>query len=152
MTEYKDEQSGLWLVSHPQWIRILGWIMIPVIAVCGLYVMAIPVIESRYDITLIVSCLFFAGGQFYMCFISFKVFPFLRSDIKFGEKGFTVYKPNGSVQHYEWDDVAKLKHHSSVQVLVLKDNGSRTILAITEQAHSYHQFVDLSTQKTGLKY
>ena len=152
MTEYRNEESGLWLARHPQWVRFLGWVMIPVIALCGFYVAAIPVIESRYDVLVIASCLLLGVGTLYMCFLSFKVFPFLRADIEFGEKGFSVYRPNGNVQHYQWGDIDKLKHHASVQVLIIKDRENRVVLALTEQAHSYEQFVELAIQKTGLKY
>lgn len=151
MSEYRNDDDGLWLARHPLWIRVLGWVMIPLIAICGIYVMVIPVIESRYEIVFVASCLFLGGAVLYMSVLAFSVFPFLRADIEFGEDGFSVYFPSGKSCLYKWCEVSSIKHHGSVQVLVLKGVSNKTLLAITEQAHSYERFAEISARKLGSK-
>ena len=140
------------LVKHPDFIKRIGWAGIPLIALCGLYVMAIPILEARYDIASIASTTFLGGGTFYMCLLAFKVFPFLNLEIKCNGNGFSIHKKNGDVKSYQWSEVGEIKHHASVQVLALKNKDGKTILAITEQAFNYYKFVELAIHKTGLKY
>lgn len=150
--ELKSENEDLWLLRHPGWVRWLGWIGIPAIFVSGCYVLLLPVIKNNYEIALIASSLFMGGFCIWMCLQSFKVFPYLQSDVEFNLSGFSIYWPNGRQEEYLWSDVSKLTHYASVQVLEIKSNEGKRILAVTEQATSYTKFVEIAVVKTGLKY
>lgn len=150
--ELKSETEELWLLRHPQWIRWLGWIVLPPLFVSSLYLLLLPIIQNQYELVLIAASLFMGGFVLYMCLQAFKVFPFLRSDVEFSAESFSIYWPGGRTESYKWSDVASLKHYASAQVLVLKNSSNKCILAVTEQATSYAQFVEFAVKETGLKY
>ncbi|WP_028876960.1 hypothetical protein [Teredinibacter turnerae] len=150
--EHKSEKEELWLLRHPHWVRWLGWIGLPPLFVSSLYLLLLPIIQNQYELALIASSLFMGGFVLYMCQQAFKVFPYLRSDVEFSPESFSIYWPGGKAESYTWSDVASLKHYASAQVLVLKNSSNKCILAVTEQATSYAQFVEFAVEKTGLKY
>lgn len=150
--ELKSETEDLWLLRHPQWVRWLGWLVLPFLVIACGYVMLLPFIEPGYELVQAVSCLLLGAFPLYMCFQAFKVFPFLRSDVEFNSEGFCVYWPNGNKKEYLWSEVSKLNHYATAQVLELKDSSNSCILAVTDQATSYSQFVEFVVNKTGLKY
>lgn len=150
--ELKSETEELWLLRHPNWVRWLGWLVLPPLFMAGIYVLLLPVIQNQYEVALIASSLFMGGFVLYLCLQAFKVFPYLRSEVEFSSEGFSIYWPGGRAENYSWSDVSSLTHYASAQVLELKNDSNRRILAVTEQATSYPKFVEFAVEKTGLKY
>ncbi len=150
--EYKSETEDLWLLHHPTWVRWLVWIVLPPLAVAGCYVLLLPVLEGQYELALIATSLFMGGFVLYMCAQAFKVFPYLHSDVEFSSDGFSIYWPGGKSENYSWAEIASLKHYASAQVLELKNCKGNRVLAVSEQATSYQQFVEFAVEQTGLKY
>ena len=150
--ELKSDTEELWLLRHPHWVRWLGWFILPPMFVSSLYILFLPIIQNQYELVLIASSLFLGGFVLYMCLQAFKVFPYLRSDVECSPESFSIYWPGGKAESYTWSDVASLKHYGSVQVLVLKNSSNKCMLAVTEQATSYAQFVEFFVEKAGLKY
>lgn len=149
--ELKSEKEELWLLRHPVWVRWLGWLALPPLFVACCYVLLLPVIQNQYDVVLIVSSLFLGGFPIYMCFQALKVFPYLRCDVEFNSEVFSIYWPNGKSQTYSWSEIFSLKHYATAQVLELKGSEGKRIIAVTDQATSYAQFIAFATEKTGLK-
>ena len=150
--ELKSETEDIWLLRHPVWVRWLGWLVLPPLFIVCCYVLLLPVIQNQYEVALIASSLFLGGLPIYMCMQALKTFPYLRSDVEFNSDGFSIYWPDGKSIEYSWSDVLALKHYATASVLELKGKEGKRILAVTDQATSYEQFVEFAVEKTGLKY
>lgn len=152
MTDYQRKDIGTLILRHPLWIKVLGWVVMPFLGLCGVFMMALPVIEPGQGLGLTAVYLVLGASLLRMCFVVFQVFPFLRASIEFSDGGFVITQPNSTIKRYEWSDVAKMEHHVAIQVLILKNKQGKTMLAITEQAHNYSQFVAATEQKVEIKY
>lgn len=146
-------QSGdTCLVRHPLWVRLLGWIGLPVATAGSLYILTMPVWKSNYDPLVVLSALFLGGFPLYMWYQGFKVFPYLRAEIEVDDRGLTIHHPQRQPRHYPWSSIATLEHFATAQVLEVIGRDRKRILAITEQATSYAEFVEFVVKKTGCKY
>ncbi|MEM7206982.1 MAG: hypothetical protein AAF434_04080 [Pseudomonadota bacterium] len=152
MVELKSDTEELWLLRHSIPLRWLGWIGTPFLFVCGFYVLFLPVWENNFELVLIASSILLGGFPIYMSLQCFKAFPYIKADVEFSHNGFSVYWPSGKNKEYTWGEIGKLNHYASAQVLEVKNRQGKRILAVSEQATSYAQFVEISVENTGLKY
>lgn len=59
----------------------------------------------------------------YMCIQGFKVFPYIKADVEFDNNGFSIFHSRTSHKEYKWNEIGKLKHYASAQVLEIKNTG-----------------------------
>ena len=150
--ELKSQTEDLWLLRHPVWVRWTGWIGLPLVFMAGIYCLMLPVWANNFELLLLFSSLLLGGFPIYMCIQGFKVFPYIKADVKFNESGFSIHQFSTVFKEYKWSQVGKLKHYASASVLEILNHEGERILAITEQATNYNKFVELAVESTSLKY
>jgi len=139
--ELKSERDNLWLMRIPSWVRVISWVGVPFLFVCAVYILLIPVIAGNFELLAILATTFLGLPCLYMAAKSYKVFPYLRSDIEFNELEFTIYFPSKNRRRHLWSEVSLAKSYTSVQVLELFDQSGKSLLVTLESSTSFQQFM-----------
>jgi hypothetical protein len=134
---------------HPYWIRIIGWVFLPVMLLVSIWCLFLPVWYERYEISLVLAGIFLGGGCLYMSVHGIKTLPFMNAVITVSDRQIEVYRKSSTVA-VRWTSITKIRHVASTQVLHLYDDKGQRFLSITEQLNGYAFLVGLLHEKSGL--
>jgi hypothetical protein len=127
--------------QHPVWVKLLGWLFLPIMLFASLYILALPIIQSNYELVLIGSVLFLGGGCLYMTVNGLMVLPHISSVIIISPDGLEIDNPKKGKVLRAWGSIFKAKHIASAQVLHLYTEDGR-FLSVTEQFTGYSALVE----------
>ena len=142
MSEFFNKQENLWLLRHPKSSLISFWLLIPFLLLLSIFGFLYPVIENKYDWANLILMPSIGCFIFWICIPSLKAFPYLKSNIEFGENGFTVYFSSTKFKSYKWNEVGQLKNNKTFQVLEVFDKSNKRILAVNKEASSFNKFIE----------
>jgi hypothetical protein len=72
-------------LTHPYWIRIIGWVFLPIMLLTSIWCLFLPVWYERYELVLFLSGIYLGGGCLYMSVQVIKTLPFMNAVITFSE-------------------------------------------------------------------
>jgi|GEM_PF-2908117 len=137
-------------LSHPYWVRIIGWVFLPIMLGVSIWCLFLPVWYQRYEFILFLSAAFLGGGCLYMTVHSLKTLPFMNAVITLSEKGISV-KNGSKCTSVQWTSILKVRHVASAQILHLYDTQGNRFLSVTEQLKGFSILVDCLHDKSGLE-
>ncbi|MBB1508176.1 hypothetical protein H5203_22370 [Pseudoalteromonas sp. SG41-1] len=137
-------------LTHPIWIRIIGWVFLPIMLGVSLYCLGIPVWYQRYEVLAILSAAFLGGGCLYMTTHALSTLPFMNADIYVNEDKIEIKRGN-QVDVRSWESISKINHVASAQVLHLYDSSGKRFLSVTEQLSGFNILVGYLVEKSGLE-
>ncbi len=136
--------------SHPYWVRIIGWVFLPVMLGVSIWCLFLPVRYQRYEFLLFLSAAFLGGGCLYMTIHGLKTLPFMNAVITLSENGICI--DNGSkFTSVQWSSILKVRHVASAQILHLYDSKGNRFLSVTEQLKGFSILVGCLNDKSGLE-
>ena len=128
--------------NHPIWVRLLGWIFLPIMLLTSLYILALPIIQNNYELILIGSVLLLGGGCLYMTVNGLMVLPHISSSVKISPDGIEVENAKKGCSLTTWESITKAKHVASAQVLHLYSSNGKRFLSVTEQFNGFSVLVE----------
>lgn len=137
-------------LRHPYWIRIIGWVFLPVMFCLAIWCLFLPVWYERYDIAMFLAATLLGGGNLYMTTHGLRTLPFMNSVITLTDNEITVLKGKQTTS-ISWQNISKARHVASTQVLHLFDSEGKRFLSVTEQLKGFHLLESYLNVKSGLK-
>ena len=137
-------------LSHPYWVRIIGWVFLPIMLGVSIWCLFLPVWYQRYEFLLFLSAAFLGGGCLYMTVHGLKTLPFMNAVITLSEKGISV-KNGSKCNSVQWSSILKVRHVASAQILHLYDTQGNRFLSVTEQLKGFSILVGCLHDKSGLE-
>lgn len=137
-------------LSHPYWLRIIGWVFLPIMLCLAIWCLFLPVWYDRYEVAMFFAAALLGGGNLYMTIHGLRTLPFMNSVITLTDDEISV-RQGEKCLNISWSSISKARHVASTQVLHLYDSEGKCFLSVTEQLRGFHLLVSSLKEKSGIK-
>ena len=121
-------------VTHTLIARVLGFLVVPCLLSIGLWLFSSIFTNDnlRSSVPGIFAVLFLSLPVIYMSLHALMTLPYMFTKIKVSKNGLQLTTIN-CIKEYSWEEIKKVRHVASVQVLHFYHTNGKKILSVTEQ-------------------